>query len=550
LGVTLPYFHFTPFFYHLLFGLTPFRLSSPPYRTGQWLFGIGNPRTSDNSICAPQDLLCSLFCSQSDTFRFLLVLPLFFYFQRPEHNAHTLTPPPPFFALSLSPSTMTLSTVKHTRTPVPILLNEFPVPPTFIPQSVSTCPNPPPSRPPTLPLPPIPGPSPLSDHDLFQITAVARSRRASRISTSSTSSSWRGSVASTASASSRPPSLNVPTSTALASQPSVRSRTESATSTSALSIRSQNGSLTSKSAARAANPDNHRPTPISVTVNPAIFEDDESLAVDAAEPSLTRTSLSDIPRATPSPYLNVTDEPTIHGERLSSIDMRDLPTLQDDDTTDLDGQAHSFYQQMRAARSKTPAQKPRLRQAISQSQLNSKSTGGKAHRRTTSATQHDRSREPSHHPGHARTAFPGKSLPDESDRASSPDVASIIAATPRPRRRSETSSAGSRSGSRSRRRAHKSLPKSLPGSRRVSAVGRLSVFSLPDEAARQGSTSLASRSLLTNPHDGDELWNDDSLPEDYGVVIGGGDGDFANVPDEDDAAGESDSSLDLHTPLP
>ena len=61
---------------------------------------------------------------------------------------------------------------------------------------------------------------------------------------------------------------------------------------------------------------------------------------------------------------------------------------------------------------------------------------------------------------------------------------------------------------------------------------------------------LASRSLLTNPHDGDELWNDDSLPEDYGVVIGGGDGDFANVPDEDDAAGESDSSLDLHTPLP
>lgn len=266
-------------------------------------------------------------------------------------------------------------------------------------------------------------------------------------------------------------------------------------------------------------------------MNPAILEADETLAVDAAEPSC----------ATPSPHTLVTDEPTLHGERLSSIDMRDLPTLQDDDTADLDDKAHSFYRQMRATRSKGPAEKPRLRQAASQSQLNGKPTGDKAHKRTTSATQHDRNRKPSHH------AFPEKSLPDESDRASSPDVASIIAATPRPRRRSETSSGGSRSGSRSRRRAHKSLPKSLPGSRRVSVVGRLSVFSLPDEAARQGSTSLASRSLLTNPHDVDELWNDD---EDYGVAIEGGDGDFANVPDEDDAAGESDSSLDLHTPLP
>lgn len=442
---------------------------------------------------------------------------------------------------------MTLSTVKHARTPVPVLLNEFPVPPTFIP----TASNPPPSRPPSLPLPPIPGPSPLSEHDLFQITAVTRSRRTSRISTSSTSSSWRGSVASVGSAGSRPPSLNVPASTTLTHQPSLRSRTESVTSTSSLSIRSQNGSLSSKVAARAANPDNHRPPPILVTVNPSILEDDESLAVDAAEPTLTRTSLSDIPRATPSPHPHVTDEPALHGERLSSIDMRDLLTFQHDDTADLDGQAHSFYQQqMSALRSKSSAQKPRLRQAISQSQLKGRSTGDKAHRRTTSATQHDRNREPSHHIGHAPTTFPGKSLPDEDDRASSPDVASIIAATPRPRRQSETSSAGSRSGSRPRRRAHKSLPKSLPGSRRVSAVGRLSVFSLPDEAARQGSTSLASRSLLTNPHDGDELWNDDSLPEDYGVVIGGGDGDFANVPDEDDAAGESDSSLDLHTPLP
>jgi hypothetical protein len=281
-----------------------------------------------------------------------------------------------------------------------------------------------------------------------------------------------------------------------------------------------------------------------VAVNPAILEDDESLAVDAAEHTLTRPSLSDIPRATPSPHPHVNDDPTLHGERLSSIDMRDLPTLQDDDGTDLDLHAHSYYLQMRAARSKSPAQNSRIRQAISQPQPNGNPTGGKAHRRTSSTTQHDRNREPSHDPSHASATFPGKSLPDGSDRASSPDVASIIAATPR--RRSETSSGGSRTGSRSRRRAYKSLP----GSCRVSAVGRFSAFSLPDEAARQASASLASRSLLGKPHDGDKLWSDYSLLEDYGVEIGGGDGDFANVPDQDDATGESDSSLDLHTPLP
>jgi len=52
------------------------------------------------------------------------------------------------------------------------------------------------------------------------------------------------------------------------------------------------------------------------------------------------------------------------------------------------------------------------------------------------------------------------------------------------------------------------------------------------------------------PGDDDGLWNDDTFVEDYGIVIGGGDGGFPSVPDEEDAAGESDSSIDLHTPLP
>ena len=440
--------------------------------------------------------------------------------------------------------------LKHSRnTLVPVLLSEFPAPPSFIPQNhPQQATNPPPSRPPSLPLPPIPGPSPLSENDLYHITAAARSRRTSRLSTSSNSSSWRGSVASIASAGSRPSSLTVLAPAAVTSQHPGRSRPESVNS--ARSNTSLPAPLSSYSTAR---PDNHRPPPILKVVNQAILEDDESLSVDHVEPSLTLTSLSDIPRSfpLPQPHPHVGDEPTIHGERLSSIDMRDLPALQDDDTTDSHSQAHSLHQRahvLQPKSPKSPTHKSRIRQAMHrpQPQPNGHLTGGKAHRRSSS-TQHTRNRKSSHGASEAPTQE--KSLPDGSDRASSPDVASILAATPRPRRRSETSSTGSRSRSQSRPRP----PKSLPGSRRTSAAGRLSVFSLPDQHASQGGSSLTSRSLLAyadNADDGDELWGDDSLLEDYGVVIASGDGHFANVPGEDDVSGDSDSSLDLHTPLP
>ena len=437
--------------------------------------------------------------------------------------------------------------VKRSRnTPVPILLNEFPVPPTFIPQNVLQASNPPPSRPPSLPLPPIPGPSPLSENDLFHITVAARSRRTSRLSTSSNSSSWRGSVASIGSASSGPSSLAAPTST---SQLPSRNRTESGASTSAPSVRSNTSlSVPPYATARAANPDNHRPPPKSVA---AILEDDESPSVDSVGHSLTLTSLSEIPRASPSPHPHAGDEPTIRGERLSSIDMRDLPPLQDDDMTDLDSQVHLLKLNARASRPKSPVHKSRIRQALPrpQPQPSDNLTDGKVHSRSSSITQRSRIRESLHGASDARTPIQGTSVPDVSNRASSPDVASFLATTPRPRRRSETSSS-SRSQSQSRRRTHKSLPSSS----RASAVGRLSVFSLPDQPTRgQGSTSLTSQSLLAyagNADDGDDLWNDDSLPEDYGIPIGNGSGDFANGLDEDDATGDSDSSLDLHTPLP
>ena len=437
-----------------------------------------------------------------------------------------------------------MAAVKHSRN---TLLSEFPIPPTFIPQNVSQqATNPPPSRPPSLPLPPIPGPSPLSDNDLFQITAAARSRRTSRLSTSSRSSSWRGSVASIVSAGSRPSSLSVPVPApaAVTSQHPGRNRPESLNS-----ARSNTSLPAPLSPYTTARPDSHRPPPISKAVNPAILEDDESLSVDAVEPSLTLTSLSDIPRSFPLPHPHVGDDSTFHGERLSSIDMRDLLALQDDDITDPDSHAHSLHQYAHVSVPKSLTHKSRIGQVAprTQPQPNGNLTGGKMHRRSSSTTQHARNRESSYDASEASTQ--GKSYPDTSDRASSPDVASILAATPRPRRRSETSSTGSRSRSQSRRRP----PKSLPGSRRTSSAGRLSVFSLPDQHTRQGSASLMSRSLLAyadNADDCDELWNDDSLLEDYGVVIGSGDGPFANVPDEDDVSGDSDSSLDLHTPLP
>lgn len=439
--------------------------------------------------------------------------------------------------------------LKHSRsTLVPVLLSEFPVPPTFIPQNNPQATNPPPSRPPSLPLPPIPGPSPLSDNDLYQITAAARSRRTSRISVSSNSSSWRGSVASIASVASRPPSFTPPSPAAATFQHPGRSRPESVNS--ARSNTSLPAPLSPYSTARAPNPDNHRPPSLLKTVNPAILEDDESLLVDHVEPSLTLTSLSDIPRTSPLPHSRVIDEPTIHGDvRLSSIDMRDLPALQDDDIADPPHSLHQHAQLSQPKSPKSPTFKSRIRQAMPrpQPQPNDHLTNEKAHRRSSSATQRARNRASSHDAREAPTQE--KSHPEGSDRASSPDVASILAATPRARRRSETSSTGSRSRSHSRRRP----PKSLPGSRRTSAAGRLSIFSLPDQHASQGNPSLTSRSLLAyadNADDGDELWNDDSLPEDYGVVIANGDGHFSHVPGEDDVSGDSDSSLDLHTPLP
>ncbi|KAG1752037.1 hypothetical protein EDB19DRAFT_1084181 [Suillus lakei] len=87
---------------------------------------------------------------------------------------------------------------KHT--PVPFLLEAFPVPPSHIPPSpavspVSPC-NPPPSLPPSAPLPPVPGPSPLSECDTIHLIQPAR-RPSSKLSIRSVSSSSSDPIART-----------------------------------------------------------------------------------------------------------------------------------------------------------------------------------------------------------------------------------------------------------------------------------------------------------------------------------------------------------------
>jgi large subunit ribosomal protein LP1 len=93
------------------------------------------------------------------------------------------------------------------RPHVPLLIESFPHPPSFIPPSLgSSRPsstaslNPPPSLPPSSPLPPVPGPSPLSDQETLLLLTSTRSHRSARLSgRSSPHGSNRDSIVSTGS---------------------------------------------------------------------------------------------------------------------------------------------------------------------------------------------------------------------------------------------------------------------------------------------------------------------------------------------------------------
>ncbi|KDQ54022.1 hypothetical protein JAAARDRAFT_49398 [Jaapia argillacea MUCL 33604] len=314
---------------------------------------------------------------------------------------------------------------RHKRAPVPLLLSSFPTPPTFIPNSplpttplppsgsqtitfpsvssiatplvmppTPSTPNPPPSRPPSLPLPPVPGPSPISEQETLAFMSN-RSRRASKISTtssiystlSSTSASRRDSVAS--SASNRPTSPSISASFA---------RRESVASFRSFASSNTTGSLPiPHHHPHPRSPRDRSPkSPILHPVTNAISISEEdveeitraSMAMDSSEESLELLMAGDeggIDKALGALKGAVSTSPlmpsVLHRAKgtqdgsLSSISMKDLPVSdveadeppprQSGPSIDQSAEAALIHLQMRAERSKSDRHKDRLAASVS-----------------------------------------------------------------------------------------------------------------------------------------------------------------------------------------
>lgn len=452
------------------------------------------------------------------------------------------------------------------RAAVPVLLESFPLPPSFIPptphffsnpsspfpRTPSPLPSPVPSPqhkhplsgPPAAPLPPLPGPSPISEHETLLFISAARSRRASKMSLASVASSQRDSVLS-ASGSSVPPLSPSSSATPYDSSRSVRTYSSS----SSLSVPSS------------------RFTERSPVIHPRIAEE------DAAD--LTRMSLDEISMHSPLPEHLSDDEKVLdigisrrrprHDPRdsISSVDISEIPPLRDDETDaetpvaarDPDSEFTSMLNPTPDARKLTPG--PRI-----------------GHRARLSV---DKSLPPLPPPlappppppaePPSRTLARSKSQPQRhSRRSNSPDIEEILATTPRLRRKaSHGDGLRSRSTSRSARslKRRPSEVRSAPASRRTSAA----VGAGPHTSARSSHSHDTVPSRSESPNElayaqsamVDDPWDEDSFVSDYGVPIDQTgtpydmfDGDEeARLDRELDGDGsDSDSSLDLHTPLP
>ncbi|KAI0773092.1 hypothetical protein BD413DRAFT_312310 [Trametes elegans] len=460
-------------------------------------------------------------------------------------------------------STSTETRSREKRDAVPILLESFPVPPSFIPPSpllssspgsppllyspfVSPIASPgtkqPPSAPPSAPLPPVPGPSPISEHDTLMFISAARSRRSSKMSVASSSShcsrrgSKRDSAATLASniSGSSVPSLS-PSATPYDSSRSLRSYSSS----SSLSV----------------------PVPRyierSPVMQPRIAEEDDA--------DLTRMSLDDISLTSPLPerlsdsekVLDVAIGPSLsrspHSEQrnsISSVEAREGPTLPEDEVP-------------------APSPTPRLRSAPSHIQ-----------RFVDKDLPPLPPTQPPPHPSRSHSyphppppQPPPPPAPSHARRSSSPDIKDILATTPKPRRTSSIgSSLRSRSASRSvrglRRRVSEGVGErgqSTEGSgRQASAAStgtslshHASRRSLPRSRSRPESPSELAyeRSAMAPP----QVWDEDSFVSDYGIPVDetgtpyemfDGDEEERLEKELDGNGSDSDSSLDLHTPLP
>ncbi|TFK82133.1 hypothetical protein K466DRAFT_603923 [Polyporus arcularius HHB13444] len=454
------------------------------------------------------------------------------------------------------------------RPAVPVLLEAFPVPPSFIPPSplfsgspsspfprspsprFSPAPSPqqlklPPSAPPSSPLPPVPGPSPITEHETLMFITAARSRRASKMSLASVSTySQRDSVASASGS----------------SAPSLSHSTGATPHDSSRSLRSY-ASTSSLSVPAARHYDR------SPVIQPRIAEE------DAAD--LTRLSLDDISSMHSSLSENLSDDEKVldmgmsrrrirHGpdDSISSVDISDIPQFRDEETDALPPALASPVTREQAA--PTPTQG--IRRSISSSSF--------GHERTRRLLEKDLPPlppAPLAQPPPPPSETPSQAARSKSlihaRRPSSPDIQEILASTPRPRRKS---SHGSGLRSRSASRSARSLKRrpseygheahSPPGSRRTSAVDA-------DHRTSVASSSRGRRQL--RPDSATELayaqdamgtvWDEHSFVSDYGVQIDHTGTPFDMLDGDEEArldreldgdGSDSDSSLDLHTPLP
>lgn len=139
-------------------------------------------------------------------------------------------------------------------------------------------------------------------------------------------------------------------------------------------------------------------------------------------------------------------------------------------------------------------------------------------------------------------------------RPDSPDISTIIATTPRPRRKSAASArdrSSSRPRSSIRRRVSEGASLIESSSRRTSASSRTT--------GRTKRCDSPSELPYVAPAPEEEPWRDDSFVSDYGVLLDRT-GTAIEILDEEEEAklerelegdgSDTDSSLDIHTPLP
>ncbi|GJE96292.1 hypothetical protein PsYK624_124860 [Phanerochaete sordida] len=491
----------------------------------------------------------------------------------------------------MSTTTVTASRLAERRTPRPLLLDDFPIPPSHIPTTPLATPisitipspgpssssNPPLSLPPSSPLPPVPGPSPISDHETLMFISAERSRRLSKMSMASSMSRYskRDSTATISSLASSSAHLSV------AHQPSSPTSSRFGSSASIRSFRS------ASSHASSSQSHGHRLLEKSPMHEPQIFEEDPAdisqislsdlppLSSSASTPPRSHRGFSDTEEdEVPVPAEPVARKRSSRGHKMgagmndsiSSIDMRDLPALQEDEAESIAVPPMASVV-LKAAPHLRPGysavKPPRPPTAIMNKDLpplplniaplssgrtrsDTASTATTSNTHTTSSHAHSvssrvQARESNPRPG-----------------AESPDINQMISRTPRPRRKSSSHLSGSRFKSRpnsTRLSRGSSLHSHSSGKRRDGEIP------VPVPAVRRNDSELAYTRRT----------RDDDEESDYGEVLDGTgtvmdarmldhdvemrlERELDGFGSEEDAhlsdGGASDSSIDVQTPLP